>query len=82
MDHRTMELRLRRIGNSLGVILPKEAIEALGAEGREGEKLTLARLPDGSGFELRYIDAKFARKLAVLRDTMQRYKNALRELAK
>jgi len=82
MDQRTMELRLRRVGNSLGVILPKEALEALGVDVKEGAKLTLVRLPDGGGFELRYVDAKFERKLAVLRDTMKRYKNALRELAK
>ncbi len=77
-----MELRLRRIGNSLGVILPKDALEALGVEGKEGEKLTLARLPDGGGLELKHVDAKFEKKLALLRDTMKRFKNTLRELAK
>lgn len=82
MDQRTMELRLRRVGNSLGVIMPKEVLEVLGIDGKEGAKLTLVRLPDGSGFELRHVDAKFERKLAVLRDTLKRYKNALRELSK
>jgi putative addiction module antidote len=82
MDDRTMELRLRRIGNSLGVILPKEVLEALGVDGKEGEKLTLARSPDSGVLELRSVDAKFERKLALLRDTMKRYKNTLRELAK
>lgn len=77
-----IELRLRRVGNSLGVILPKEALEALGAEGKEGEKLALARLPDGRGLELRHMDEKFEKKLALLRDTMKRYKNTLRALAK
>lgn len=76
-----MELRLRRVGNSFGVILPKEALEALGIASKEGEKLTLAKLPDG-GLELRHVDAKFEKKLALLRDTMKRYKNALRALAK
>lgn len=77
-----MELRLRRVGNSLGVILPKEALEALGVEAKEGEKLTIARLPDGSGLELRHVDAKFEKKLTMLRDTIKRYRNTLRELAK
>ena len=77
-----IELRLRRIGNSLGVILPKEALDALGAEGKEGEKLTLVKLPEGGGFELRNVDEKFEKKLALLRDTMKRYRNALRELAR
>jgi putative addiction module antidote len=82
MDDRLMELRLRRVGNSLGVILPKEALEALGVESKEGAKLILARLQDGSGLELRHVDAKFEKKLALLRDTMKRFKNTLRELAK
>lgn len=77
-----IELRLRRIGNSYGVILPKEALEALGIATKEGERLTLAQLPDRSGFELRHVDERFEKKLALLRDTMQRYRNTLRELAK
>ncbi len=76
-----IELRLRRVGNSLGVILPKEALEALGVAPKEGESLTLVQQPDGR-LELRHVDEKFERKLALLRDTMKRYKNALRELAK
>jgi putative addiction module antidote len=76
-----LELRLRRVGNSLGVILPKEALEALGVEGKEGEKLVLGRREDGA-LELRHVDEAFERKLALLRDTMARYKNTLRELAK
>lgn len=76
-----IKLRLRRVGNSLGVILPKEALEALGVAPKEGETLTLVQHPDGKT-ELRHVDAKFERKLALLRETMKNYKNALRELAK
>ncbi len=82
MTDSLIELRLRRVGNSFGVILPKEALEALGVEAKEGEKLALVRLPDGTGLELRHEDAKFERKLALLRETMQKYKNTLRALAK
>jgi putative addiction module antidote len=77
-----MELRLRRVGNSFGVILPKEALEALGVESKEGEKLTLVKSPDGRGLELRHVDEVFEKKLAALRDTLKKYKNTLRELAK
>jgi putative addiction module antidote len=77
-----MRLKLRKIGNSFGVILPKEALEALGAAGKEGEQLTAIKLPDGRGLELRHVDEKFEKKLALLRDTMKRYKNTLRELGK
>jgi putative addiction module antidote len=76
-----IELRLRRIGNSFGVILPKEALEALGIDGKEGETLTLVNLPEGR-IELRHVDEKFERKLALLRDTIKRYKNTLRALAR
>jgi putative addiction module antidote len=80
MGERLIELRLRRVGNSLGLILPKEALEALGICGKEGEALTLARLP-GGGIELRHVDRRFEKKLALLRDTVKRFRNTLRELA-
>ncbi len=76
-----IELRLRRVGNSLGVILPRQALEALGVEAEAGQTLVLARTPDGVGLELRYEDTDFARRLALLRETMQKNRNALRELA-
>lgn len=82
MDDPSIELKLRRVGNSLGVILPKEILALLGVEGREGEILALERLPDGSGIALRPADDRFAEKLALLRDTMKQYRNALRELSK
>jgi putative addiction module antidote len=82
MDQTVTELTLRRVGNSLGVILPKEALQALGVEGKPGEKLVVTRLPDGQGVELRHVDEKFEEKLELLRDTMKRYKNTLRALAK
>jgi antitoxin component of MazEF toxin-antitoxin module len=82
MEAPLIELRLRRVDNSLGVILPKQALEALGIESKPGEKLALAKLPDGRGLELRHVDEKFEKKLALLRDTMKRDKNALRTLAK
>jgi putative addiction module antidote len=81
MNPASMELRLRRIGNSLGVILPKEILDALGVTPKAGEKLAVAKLAEG-GIELRHVDEKFERELALLRDTMQRYKNTLRALAK
>ena len=77
-----MELRLRRVGNSLGVILPKEALAALGVKAKAGEVLALERLPDGRGLELRHVDRQFEKKLALLRDTIKRYKSTLRALAK
>jgi len=74
------ELTLRRIGNSLGLILPAEVLAELGIA-KEGDKLLLTTGPDGE-LQLRLADAGFQKKLALLRDTMKRYQNALRELAK
>jgi putative addiction module antidote len=82
MDAPMIALRLRRVGNSLGVILPKEVLDALGIESKEGQTLTLTRLPDGRGLELRHLDEEFEKKLELLRDTMARYKNTLQALAR
>ena len=81
MADRTFELKLRRVGNSLGIILPKEAIEALGLDGKSGETLTVSPIT-GGGLELRPSNAEFEEELALLRDTMKKYRNALRALAK
>lgn len=75
-----MELKLRKIGNSYGVILPAEVLAALHV--RDGSTLTLTPNQKGQGYQLTVEDATFARKLAVLQDTVKNYKNALRELAK
>jgi len=74
------ELTLRRIGNSLGAILPADALKSLGVA-KEGDTLLLSTNGEGQ-LLLSHADAGFQKKLALLRDTMKRYKNALRELAK
>ena len=42
---RTLELKLRKIGNSVGVVLPKEALARLNAD--EGDSLLLIETLDG-----------------------------------
>ena len=74
-----IELKLRKIGNSLGVVLPKEALAQLKVE--EGQSLYLTEAPDGA-FRVTAGDPDFARKMAVVEDLSRRYRNALRELAK
>jgi antitoxin component of MazEF toxin-antitoxin module len=41
-----LELRVRRIGNSLGVVLPEEAVSRLHAD--EGDRLFLIEGPNGA----------------------------------
>lgn len=71
--------KVRKFGNSLGIILPKEAISALKVQ--EGAAVYLS---EGPGCSLRLAASKpdFLKQMAVGEDLMQRYRNALQELAK
>jgi putative addiction module antidote len=73
-----MELKLRKIGNSYGVILPAEVLKAL--QVKEGGTLTL--LPNANGFQLTAEDSEFQEQLQEARSLMARYNQTLRELAK
>ncbi len=74
-----IELRLRKVGNSLGVVLPKEALAHLKVE--EGQSVYLTEAPDGS-YRVTSGNPDFARTMAIAEDLIRRYRNALRELAK
>jgi putative addiction module antidote len=75
----TLELKLRKIGNSLGVVLPKEALARLNAS--EGDTLVLTEAPDG-GFRVTQNKGDFAHQMALAEDIARRYRNALKELAR
>lgn len=72
------KLKLRKIGNSLGVILPREELDRLHLS--EGDALTLTRTEDG--VEISPYDPEFEMKLKAFEKTRRKYRNALRELAK
>jgi putative addiction module antidote len=71
-------LKLTQIGNSVGVILPKELLAKLGVG--KGDSLFAVEQPDG--LKLTVADPDFETQLQVARDVMKRRYNALRELAK
>jgi putative addiction module antidote len=71
-------LKLIKIGNSAGVILPKEVMARLGIE--LGDSLDIVDVP--GGVQLQRHDDGFAAQMEVARATMKRRRNALRELAK
>lgn len=71
-------LKVRKIGNSLGVVLPKDVLAKLRVS--EGDELIVSETPDGVA--LTGYDAEVARQIEIGRDLMKRYRNALRELAK
>ena len=75
----TLELKLRKIGNSVGIVLPKEALAHLKAE--EGDILSVTDAADGS-LRLSAMNPAVAGQMAVAQDIMQRYRHTLRELAK
>lgn len=74
----SIKITLRKIGNSLGFILPKDAARFLNAE--EGASYTLTQSPDG--LRISQFDPEFEEKMKAANSLMSRYKNALRELAK
>ena len=74
-----LELKVRKFGNSLGVILPKEAIQRLNTA--EGEKLLLIESPDGA-YQLAPTDAELKLQMEIAREGMIRYRKTLRALAK
>ena len=74
-----MELKVRKIGNSLGVILPKELLHALRVE-EEGVVLHATETPDG--FQLTPYDPHFEEGMEAFRKVRVRYRDTLRELAK
>ena len=74
-----LELKLRKVGNSLAVILPKEALARLHAG--DGDSLFITEAPEGS-FRLTSADPNFGRQMQAAEKVMRRYRNTLRELAK
>ncbi len=71
-------LKVTQIGNSVGVILPREVLARLKVG--KGDSLFLTDLPDGVA--LRPYDDEFAEQMAVAREIMKEYRDVLHELAK
>lgn len=71
-------LTLRAIGNSVGVVLPKDLLARLRVG--EGDILQVVETPDG--FRLIRHDPEFERQMAVPREVMRRRRAVLHELAK
>jgi putative addiction module antidote len=72
-------LKLRKVGNSVGVVLPKEVLGHLRVT--EGEDLFLIEGPNNS-YRLTSLDPSFQKKMEKAEEIMGRYRNTLHELAK
>jgi putative addiction module antidote len=71
-------LKVRPVGNSLGVVLPKETLARLNL--KDGDALYLTEAPDGS-MRITPYDPAFEVQMSVAQEGMGRYRNALRKLA-
>jgi putative addiction module antidote len=72
-----MKVKVTTVGNSAGVVLPKEVLAKMRVQ--KGDSLYLRETPDG--VELSAYDPEFDREMATARTVMRRYRNALRKLA-
>ncbi|WP_454632071.1 AbrB/MazE/SpoVT family DNA-binding domain-containing protein [Bradyrhizobium cenepequi] len=72
-------VEIKKIGNSSGIILPKDVMARMQIS--VGDKLYATLTPDG-GFRLTPYDPDFEKAMEVARRGMKRYHNALAELAK
>lgn len=72
------KLKVTTVGNSTGVVLPKEVLAKMQVE--KGDNLYLTPTPNG--FEITPYDPEFEQEMATARQVMKQYRNALRELAK
>lgn len=71
-------LKLTQIGNSVGVILPKEALARMKLE--KGDTVFLTESPDG--YRITEFDPDFEGQMTLAEEIMKRRRNVLRELAK
>lgn len=71
-------LKLTRIGNSVGVVLPKEVLARLHLE--KGDAIFLTESPNG--VRLTVTNPEFEAQMEKAREIMKRRRNVLAELAK
>jgi putative addiction module antidote len=71
-------LKLTKVGNSVGVILPREVLAKLNLA--LGDVIFLTESPDG--FRLTPYDPEFEEQMAIAIEVMKRDRAILRELAK
>jgi putative addiction module antidote len=71
-------LKLSRNGNSVGVVLPKEALAKLNVGA--GDTIYLTEAPDG--YRLTPYEPGFEEQMEAARRIMKKHRDVLRELAK
>lgn len=72
-------LQIRKIGNSVGLILPKELLARLKL--KEGDKLHIVEQAE-RGLKLTPYDPQHAETMRIAREVMDEYQDTFRALAK
>jgi putative addiction module antidote len=72
-------LKIRKFGNSLGVVLPRDVISRL--QTGDGERVFLIEAADGD-YRLTRYDPAFEKKMAKAEQIMARYRNTLHTLSR
>jgi putative addiction module antidote len=73
-----MELKITKIGNSLGVILPRDFLTRLKLD--KGDSLFIFETPEG--YKISSYDPAFAEQMRSARALMKKRRNVLSELSK
>ena len=73
-----LALKLNRVGNSVGIVLPKELLARLKVE--LGDTLYLTESPDG--YRITPNDPEFAEQMKVAERIMRKNRDVLAQLAK
>ena len=71
-------LKIRKIGNSMGAVLPKEVLSYLNVS--EGDSIFITKSPDG--FKITSYDPEFAKQMELAQKIMKEDRDILRALAK
>ncbi|PIW29328.1 MAG: AbrB/MazE/SpoVT family DNA-binding domain-containing protein [Rhodospirillales bacterium CG15_BIG_FIL_POST_REV_8_21_14_020_66_15] len=74
----TAVVKLTKIGNSTGLVLPKAELDRLGV--KAGDQMFVVRTP--GGVRLTPYDPDFADAVEAARDYMREHRDAMAELAK
>ena len=73
------QLKIRPVGDSLGIVLPKAFLLRLNL--KDGDVLQMTDAPDGS-MQLTACDPDFDKQMRIAQDGMRAYRDTLSELAK
>ncbi|NES20444.1 MAG: AbrB/MazE/SpoVT family DNA-binding domain-containing protein [Symploca sp. SIO3E6] len=72
-----MQIKLRKVGNSLGATFPKEVLDRFNLG--EGDTLSLVVMEDG--IKLMAYDPNFKQVMEAYKQGASKYRNAMRQLA-